>query len=112
MGLIDDANVLSRRLAVAPTEPAILLTDVEDIDACRQYFHARAIERNRALGLPLCRQCGTITDPYEGEYLHAGWCDTCSMTWLETRIIAPLVGALGQRGTRKALARLVRRLTR
>lgn len=80
-------------------------------EAWLESLRAEAIERNRASGRDLCRQCGTILGRDElTAYLHAGWCWTCSLSWFETRCLGPLVRALGCRQARRAMLGLVRRL--
>lgn len=63
-------------------------------------------------GKTLCRECGAILGDEPGEtcgLLDRRLCYSCDITWLEDRILRPLVERLRRRGARKALRKLVRR---
>jgi hypothetical protein len=107
MSMLEEALKLERRLASALPAPA------EDWDACLERLRAETVRRNRAAGRGHCRRCGSLINPREdGQELLLDWCCTCSMIFIDERIIRPLVESLGHRACRKALLALVRRSRR
>jgi hypothetical protein len=89
-------------------EPAIILPDVDDVEALSKWVRGRAL----ASGKDLCRRCGCVVGDEPGEtcgLLDRRLCYACDVTWLEDEVLRPLVKRLRRRGTRRALRRLVRR---
>jgi hypothetical protein len=66
-----------------------------------------------ARGKRLCRRCGEALGDEPGEtcgLLDRRLCYSCDVTWLEDKVLWPLVDRLHRKGARKALRRLVRRV--
>jgi hypothetical protein len=69
--------------------------------------HAEHVLRNIEEGRPMCSQCESLVNPDEDKPLHEDWCWSCSNSWLEERIIGPMVDRIGRQATIRALKRLV-----
>jgi hypothetical protein len=88
-----------------PPDNVILLPDVEDLDAMREWLRDQV-----TAGKATCRKCRAVIGDEPGEscgLLHRRWCYSCDATWIETTVLHPLADRVGPRTARRALRRLV-----